>query len=50
VNYINCGNVECVTVSDNEDVDFGQTLVLDESLVAAVDEFSSGEWRVRANL
>jgi len=43
VNEVNCGNVERVTVSDNADVDFDQTLVLDESLVATLDEFSSGE-------
>ena len=40
VNDISGGNVECVTVSDNEDVDFGQTLVLDESRVVTNDEFS----------
>ena len=29
MNDISGGNVECVTVSDNGDVDFGQTLVVD---------------------
>ena len=36
---ISGGNVECATVSDNEDVDLGETLVLGESVVAT-DEFS----------
>jgi len=39
VTDISGGNVERVTVSDNEDVDFGQTLVFDESR-GAIDEFS----------
>ena len=40
VKDISGGNVERVTLSDNEDVDFGQTLVLDESRVVTNDEFS----------